>query len=81
MHKLVTPQLARLGISDVPPETDAVDPSFSEGTPESLKADLIELLGETQVLSGAIDLVMERFLDGRLFLPYWIMEGVPVIRA
>src|SRR3984885_16321880 len=57
MHKLLTPQVARLGRPDVPPETDAVDPSFSEGTPESLKADLIELLGETQVLSRVIDLV------------------------
>jgi D-lactate dehydrogenase len=57
MHKLLTPQVARLGRPDVPPETDAVDPSFSEGTPESLKADLIGLLGETQVLSRAIDLV------------------------
>ena len=57
MHKLLTPQVARLGRPEVPPETDAVDPSFSEGTPESLKADLIDLLGETQVLSRAIDLV------------------------
>src|SRR6202041_2741896 len=57
MHKLLTPQVARLGRPDVPPETDAVAPSFSEGTPESLKADLIELLGETQVLNKAIDLV------------------------
>jgi hypothetical protein len=57
MHKLLTPQVARLGRRDVPPETDAVEPSFSEGTPKSLKADLIDLLGETQVLSRAIDLV------------------------
>src|SRR5277367_3502540 len=57
MHKLLIPQVARLGRPDGPPETDAVDPSFSEGTPESLKADLIDLLGETQVLSRAIDLV------------------------
>jgi hypothetical protein len=40
MHKLLTPEVARLGRSDVPPETDAVDPSFSDGTPELLKADL-----------------------------------------
>ena len=57
MHKLLTPKVARLGRPDVPPETDAVDPSFSEGTPDSLKADLINLLGETQVLSRVIDLV------------------------
>ena len=57
MHKLLTPPVARLGRPDVPPETDAADPSFSEGTPESLKASLIDLLGETHVLSRAIDLV------------------------
>jgi D-lactate dehydrogenase len=57
MHKLLTPQVARLGRPDVPPETDAVDPSFSDGTPELLKADLIDLLGESQVLSRVIDLV------------------------
>jgi hypothetical protein len=37
MHKLLTPQVARLGRPDVPPETDAVDPSFSDGTPELLR--------------------------------------------
>ena len=57
MHKLLIPQVARLGRPDVPPETDAVDASFSEGTPESLKVDLIDLLGDTQVLSRVIDLV------------------------
>jgi hypothetical protein len=57
MHKLLTPKVARLGRPDVPPETDAVAPSFSEGTPKSLKADLIDLLGKTQALSKAIDLV------------------------
>ncbi len=46
MHKLLTPQVSRLGRPDVPPETDAVDPSFSEGTLESLKADLIDILGK-----------------------------------
>src|ERR1700685_4251009 len=57
MHKLSTPQAARLGRPDVPPEPDAVEPSFSKGTPESLKTALTDLLGETQVLSRAIDLV------------------------
>jgi hypothetical protein len=45
VHKFLTPQVARLGRPDVPPETDAVDLSFSEGTPESLKVDLIENRG------------------------------------
>jgi len=36
MHKLLTPQGARLHRPDVPPETGAVDPLFSEGTAESL---------------------------------------------
>jgi D-lactate dehydrogenase len=57
MHKLLAPQVARLGRPDVPPEIDAVDPLFSRGTPASLKADLIDILGETQVLSRAIYLV------------------------
>jgi hypothetical protein len=43
MHKRLTPQLARPGRPDVPPETDAVDSSFSEGTPESAVSASAEL--------------------------------------
>ena len=48
MHKLLTQQVACLGRPDVPPETDAVDRSVSEGTPASLKADLIDSLPQTE---------------------------------
>src|SRR3984885_6979990 len=46
MHKLLSADPTRLGRPDVPPSSDAVDEGLAEGTPEELKTDLIEILGE-----------------------------------
>jgi D-lactate dehydrogenase len=57
MEELFSPHVAILGRPNVAPEPDAVDPSFAEGTPDPLKSDLVEMLGEEQVLSRVTDLV------------------------
>lgn len=45
MHKLLSRDPVRLGRPDVPPCSDAIDEALVGGTPQELKADLIELLG------------------------------------
>jgi D-lactate dehydrogenase len=57
MHKLLSADPTRLGRPDVPPCWDAVDEGLVGGTPEELKTDLIEILGEDVVRHRISDLV------------------------
>src|ERR1700684_120132 len=57
MHKLLSADPTRLGRPDVPPSSDAVDEELAGGTPEELKTDLIEILGEDIVRHRISDLV------------------------
>lgn len=57
MRKLFSANPARIGRFDGPPVCDAVPASMIEGSPDDLKADLIDLLGKANVLHRAIDLV------------------------
>jgi D-lactate dehydrogenase len=57
MHKLLSADPTLLGRPDVPPSADAVDEALIGGTPEQLKNDLIEILGEDIVRHRVSDLV------------------------
>src|SRR5580698_7991937 len=57
MNKLLSADPARLGRPDVPPSSDAVEEERIEGTPEELKTDLSEILGEDLVRHRISDLV------------------------
>ncbi len=57
MNRLLSADPSRLGRPDVPPSADAVDEELVGGTPEGLKADLIEMLGEDLVRHRISDLV------------------------
>src|SRR5580700_11758472 len=57
MNKLKSADPARLGRPDVPPSSDAVDEELVGGTPEELRRDLIEILGEDLVRHRISDLV------------------------
>jgi D-lactate dehydrogenase len=57
MHKLLSEDPTRLGRPDVPPCSDAVDEQLVGGTPEALKTDLIEILGEDVIRHRISDLV------------------------
>ena len=57
MHKLLSADPTRLGRPDVPPCSDAVDEELVGGTPEQLKEELIEILGEDVVRHRISDLV------------------------
>ena len=57
MHKFLSADPTLLGRPDVPPCSDAVDEGLVGGTPEELKTDLIEILGEDVVRHRISDLV------------------------
>src|SRR6202161_517493 len=57
MHKFLSADPTRLGRPDVPPCSDAVDEELAGGTPEELKRELIEILGEDLVRHRISDLV------------------------
>src|SRR5580700_11868110 len=57
MHRLLSADPTRLGRPDVPPSADAVDEELARGTPEELKGELIEILGEDVVRHRISDLV------------------------
>ena len=57
MRKLLTPHVRAMGRPAGPAQDDAVDPGGVEGTPAALKNDLIQLLGQDQVLHRVSDLV------------------------
>ena len=57
MRKLFSATPSRIGRYEGQPKSDAVPASLVDGTPTDLKADLITLLGEQNVLHRAIDLV------------------------
>src|SRR5580658_788703 len=57
MHKLLSADPTRLGRPDVPPCSDAVDEERVEGTPDELKRELIDILGEDLVRHRISDLV------------------------
>ena len=57
MHKFLSADPTRLGRPDVPPCSDAVDEELVGGTPEELKGELIEILGEDLVRHRISDLV------------------------
>src|SRR5271156_815840 len=57
MHKFLSADPKRLGRPDVPPCADAVDEELVGGTPEELKGELIEILGEDVVRHRISDLV------------------------
>jgi D-lactate dehydrogenase len=57
MRKLLTPHVRAIGRPAGPATDDAVDPASLEGTPAALKSDLIQLVGQDQVLHRVSDLV------------------------
>src|SRR5271154_44539 len=57
MDKLLSANPARIGRPDLPPSSDAVDEVRVAGTPEELKRELIEILGEDLVRHRISDLV------------------------
>jgi len=57
MNHLLSADPARLGRPDVPPCSDAVDEALVGGTPDELRTDLIEVLGEDLVRHRITDLV------------------------
>ena len=57
MRKLLTPHVRAIGRPAGPATDDAVDPAGVEGTPAPLKNDLIQLVGQDQVLHRVSDLV------------------------
>src|SRR5580698_7430714 len=57
IRKLFSANPARIGRFNGPPTDDAVSASLVDGTPGDLKADLIALLGNRNVLHRAVDLV------------------------
>jgi D-lactate dehydrogenase len=57
MRKMLTPHVGAIGRPEGPACGDAVDPARVEGTPATLKSDLIRLIGKDQVLHRVSDLV------------------------
>jgi D-lactate dehydrogenase len=57
MRKMLTPHVRAIGRPAGPAQDDAVDPAGVEGTPAALKNDLIQLVGQEQVLHRVSDLV------------------------
>jgi D-lactate dehydrogenase len=57
VHKFLSEDPTRLGHPDVPPSSDAVDEELVRGTPEELKRELTEILGEDLVRHRISDLV------------------------
>jgi D-lactate dehydrogenase len=57
MRKLLTPDDRAIGRPAGPAQDDAVDPARLDGTPADLKGDLIELIGQDQVLHRISDLI------------------------
>ena len=57
MNQFLSPDPALLGRPDVPPCLDAVDEKLAGGTPDELKTDLTEILGEDLVRHRISDLV------------------------
>ena len=57
MRKMLTPHVRAIGRPAGPAQGDAVDPARAEGTPAALKSDLIQLVGQDQVLHRISDLV------------------------
>ena len=57
MRKMLTPHVRAIGRPAGPAQDDAVDPARVEGTPAALKSDLIQLMGQEQVLHRVSDLV------------------------
>ena len=57
MRKMLTPHVRAIGRPAGPAQDDAVDPASVEGTPAALKSDLIQLVGQDQVLHRISDLV------------------------
>jgi D-lactate dehydrogenase len=57
MRKLLTPHVRAIGRPAGPAQDDAVDPAQVEGTASKLKSDLIQLVGQDQVLHRVSDLV------------------------
>jgi D-lactate dehydrogenase len=57
MRKMLTPHVRAIGRPAGPATDDAVDPASVEGTPAALKNDLLQLVGQDQVLHRISDLV------------------------
>jgi D-lactate dehydrogenase len=57
MRKILTPHVTAIGRPAGPARDDAVDPARVEGTPATLKSDLIKLIGQDQVRHRVSDLV------------------------
>ena len=57
MRKMLTPHVRAIGRPAGPAQDDAVDPAGVEGTPAALKNDLIQLVGQDQVLHRVSDLI------------------------
>src|ERR1700684_2221313 len=57
MRKLLTPHVQAIGRPAGPAQDDAVDPAAADATPPALKHDLIQLVGQDQVLHRVSDLV------------------------
>jgi D-lactate dehydrogenase len=54
---MLTPRVRAIGRPPGPAQDDAVDPARAEGTPAALTSDLIQLIGQDQVLYRVSDLV------------------------
>ena len=65
MERFLSFDTTRLGRPDVPPSSDAVNEELVEGTPASLKADLVEILGENLVYSAGGGAAAEHGTDRR----------------
>jgi len=57
MRKMLTPRVRAIGRPAGPAQDDAVDPARVDGTPAALKSDLIQLIGQDQVLHRISDLI------------------------
>jgi D-lactate dehydrogenase len=57
MRKMLTPNVRAIGPPADPAQDDAVDPARVQGSPATIKTDLIRLLGTEQVVHRTSDLI------------------------
>jgi len=89
MRKMLMPHVRAIGRPAGPVQDDAVDSARVEGTPAALKSDLIQLIGQNQVLHRISDLVRYasdaspyRYLPQVVVLPRTIddVRAIPATR-
>jgi Fe-S oxidoreductase len=72
-RKLLTPHVRAIGRPAGPAQDDAVDPGRVEGTPAALKNDLIELVGQDQVLHRVAEAVINTIPAPAVTTVAWIV--------